>query len=311
MAPDHLSQAGTGDPAQDVLIRLRAIASTLQPAEHRVAEIIIKDPGAAARLSITGLAEQASTSVATITRFSRRTGFTGYPQLRLALAGAAARERALGSSMRQPPPDLAEDATLADIVASITHHEVRALQDTAEHLDLDALQQAIDAVDHAQRTDIFGIGASGSVATDLHQKLHRIGRNAYAWNEFHAAMTAAALMEPGRVAVGISHSGQTIDTVEPIEVAHGLGATTIAITGNIESPLAERADIVLTTAARETAFRSGASASRTAQLAIIDYLFVGIAHASLEASSEALARTYDSLTARRASGRLGKQPRRS
>lgn len=302
----HEPTAATpADPAQDVLIRLRAMLSTLQPAEHRVAEIIIRDPGAAARLSITGLAEQASTSVATITRFSRRTGFTGYPQLRLALAGAAARERALGSTTRQPPPDLAEDATLADIVASITHHEVRALQDTAEHLDLDALQRAVDAVDGADRTDIFGIGASGSVALDLQQKLHRIGRNAYAWSEFHAGMTAAALMGPGRVAIGISHSGQTIDTVEPLQASHELGATTIALTGNAQSPLAECADIVLTSAARETAFRSGASASRTAQLAIVDYLFVGIAHASLETSSEALARTHDSLTSRRTTRRPG------
>lgn len=284
---------------QDVLIRLRALLANLQPAEHRVAQLVINDPAAAAQMSITELASRASTSVATVTRFSRRAGFGGYPQLRLALAGAAARERVLGASMHQPPTDLDEDATLADVVASITHHEVRALQDTAEHVDLSALQRAIDAVDQAERTDIFGIGASASVGLDLQQKLHRIGRNAYAWNEFHNSMTAAALMSEGRVAIGVSHSGQTIDTVEPLALAHDLGATTVAVTGDVHSPLAKQADIVLTTAARETEFRSGASASRTAQLAIVDFLFVGVARSSLEASTEALSRTYESLTGRR------------
>ncbi|TWP36357.1 MurR/RpiR family transcriptional regulator [Leekyejoonella antrihumi] len=292
--PPHNAALGA-----DVLVRLRSLLSSLQPAERRVAELVIKDPDAAAQLSITDLASGASTSVATVTRFSRRAGFAGYPQLRLALAGAAARERVLGASMHQPPTDLDENATLADVVASITHHEVRALQDTAEHVDLDALQRAIDAVDQSERTDIFGIGASGSVGLDLQQKLHRIGRNAYAWNEFHSSMTAAALMGTGRVAIGISHTGQTIDTVEPLALAHDLGAITIAVTGDTHSPLARQADIVLTTAARETAFRSGASASRTAQLAIVDFLFVGVARSSLEESTEALARTYEALAGRR------------
>ncbi|AKU14793.1 RpiR family transcriptional regulator [Luteipulveratus mongoliensis] len=289
----------------DVLVRLRSSLPNLQPAEQRVAHVVISDPASSAHLSITGLAEQAATSVATVARFARKVGFNGYPELRIALAGAAAREDVLGVNGRQPPAELDESASLADIVSSIVHHETRALQETAEHLQLGAAQAAVDAISAASRVDIFGIGASGAVADDFRQKLHRIGRIAFSWNEIHAASTAASLLASGNVAIGISHSGATVDTVEPLTRAHEAGATTIAITNFDGSPLTKSADIVLTTAARETTFRSGATASRTAQLAVVDILFVAIARQNLAASTEALSKTHDAVTGRRLAASRG------
>ncbi|NNG38316.1 MurR/RpiR family transcriptional regulator [Flexivirga sp. ID2601S] len=296
---DQSRESSSADPTRDVLVRMRAAMPSLQPAEHRVAEVVLRDPAAAAQLSITDLAESASTSVATVARFSHSVGFGGYPQLRLALAGAAARESALGGPRRQPPADLDEAATTEDIVATIVHHEVRALQETAEHLDLAALDAAIQAVAGAGRVDVFGVGASGMVAEDLRYKLHRIGRIAFAWNEFHAAMTAAVLLGEHDVAIGISHSGSTTDVVETLAAAKEAGATTIALTNFATSPIVDHADIVLTTAARETSFRSGALASRTAQLALVDFLFVGVARTALDDATEALARTHQAVSGRR------------
>ncbi|MDF8263500.1 MurR/RpiR family transcriptional regulator [Luteipulveratus flavus] len=312
--PRAMNAAGapSGGQPGDVLVRLRSSLPSLQPAEQRVAQVVIGDPAASAHLSITGLAEKAATSVATVARFARKAGFDGYPELRIALAGAAAREDMLGVGGRQPPAELDESASLADVVSSIVHHETRALQETAEHLDLDAMQAAVDAIGAARRIDIFGVGASGGVATDLRAKLHRIGRIAFSWKEVHAASTAAALLGEGDVAIGISHSGATLDTVEPLTVARNAGARTVAVTNFAGSPLAEAADIVLTTAARETTFRSGATASRTAQLAVVDILFVAVARLDLAGSTSALSKTHDALSARRlSSSRAGAADGRS
>lgn len=288
--------------ADDVLVRLRATLPQLQPAEQRVAGVVLSDPARVAHLSITGLAEEASTSVATVARFARKIGFHGYPNLRIALAGAAAREVVLGAGERQPPSDLDDGASLADVVRTIVHHETRALQETAEHLDLAAAQRAVEAITAADRVDIFGIGASGQVASDLQNKLVRIGRIAFVWHDIHSAFTAAALLNERSVAIGISHSGATIDTVDPLAHAREVGATTIGLTNFSASPLAREADILLTTAARETTFRSGATASRVAQLAVVDILFVAVAQTDVRGSTEALAKTYDAISVRRRSG---------
>ncbi|MDX2650067.1 MurR/RpiR family transcriptional regulator [Streptomyces sp. PA03-1a] len=283
----------------DTLARIRAALPGLAPSERRVAEAVLADPAQAAELSISALAERATTSVATVMRFCRTMKLGNYPQLRLALAAAAAREHALGGERPTPGTDISATDTLEQIVHKIVYNEVRALEDSGAGLDIEALGRAVDAVAGARRVDIFGVGASAFVGQDLHQKLHRIGHMAFIWTDRHAALTAAALLGPGDVALAISHSGETEDTVEPLQAAAERGATTIALTNVPGSTLADGADLVLATCARETPFRSGATVSRIAQLAVIDCLFVGVAQRSYDATTAALQKTYGAVQRRR------------
>ncbi|MFI1753741.1 MurR/RpiR family transcriptional regulator [Streptomyces sp. NPDC020571] len=287
-------------PLADILTRVRAARPSLAPSERRVADVVLADPGQVAELSIHALGERASTSAATVMRFCRTIGTGNYPQLRLALAAAAAREHALGGERAaQGGTDISPTDSLDRIVSKIIYNEVRALEDSGAELDVDALGRAVDAVAEARRVDIFGVGASAFVGQDLHQKLHRIGRMAFIWSDRHAALTATALLGPGDVALAVSHSGETEDTIEPLQAAAERGATTVALTNDPGSTLATSADLVLTTCARETPFRSGATVSRIAQLAVIDCLFVGVAQRSYDAATTALEATYGAVHRRR------------
>ena len=234
-------------------------------------------------------------------RFCRAVGAEGYPQLRLALAGAAAAEAALDP--QQPAGDIDAADSLDQVIAKIVHNEARALAETGAQLDRSALRTAVDAIAGARRIDVVGIGASGLVALDLQQKLHRIGLMAFGWTDAHAALTAVALTGPADVLVAISHSGTTIDVLEPVALAAARGATTVGLTNFGGSPLAAAAGVVLTTAARELPLRSAATASRIAQLAVVDCLFVGVAQRSYDAAGALLRGTYDAVQGRRAKGR--------
>ncbi len=281
-----------------LLMRIRAELPVLRPAEVRVALAILADPAGAAQLSIGTLAERCETSAATVLRFCRAVGFSSYPALRLELARETGREEN-GPVAPSPTGDISATDTLPQIVAKIAWSDARAIEDTAALLDLDSLSRAIDAVAGAERIDIYGIGASGFVAADLHQKLHRIGLLSSVWPDPHAALTSAALLGPTDVAIAISHTGTTTDTVEALRLAEAGGATTIAITNVRGAPVTTHARLVLTTAARETTFRSGAMASRIAQLAVVDCLFVGVAQRSWDRTLRALERTFVAVQGRR------------
>ena len=84
------------------------------------------------------------------------------------------------------------------MVAKIAFADARAVEETAQQLDLDALHEVIDALVAARRIDVYGVGASGFVALDFQQKLHRIGRVAFAWTDPHLALTSAALLTERR-----------------------------------------------------------------------------------------------------------------
>jgi DNA-binding MurR/RpiR family transcriptional regulator len=282
---------------QTLLAHVRALTPNLAPAEQRVAAAVVSDPGGVAAKTISELAESCRTSGTTVIRFCRAMGFPGYPELRLALAAAAQAGRAAGWG--DIGSDIGPHDTLDEIVKKIAHADARAVEETAAQLDPGTLAEVVDAVVGARRIDIYGIGASAFVALDLQQKLHRIERIVYAWPDPHSAVTSAALLRRGDVAIGISHTGTTADTVGSLTEARSRGATTVAITNFPRSSIARAADYVLTTAARETTFRSGAMASRIAALTVVDCLFVAVAQRNYKQTLRALERTYAAVQARR------------
>ncbi|NIH86730.1 DNA-binding MurR/RpiR family transcriptional regulator [Amycolatopsis granulosa] len=264
--------------------------------------MVLEDPSAVARRSITEVALAANTSETTVTRFCKAVGVGGYPQLRIALAADTARSEARSS--RNIGGEIAVDDDLAAVVGKVSFADARAVEETADQLDIVTLQHVIDLLADAGRTDVYGVGASAFVAADLQQKLHRIGRVCFAWSDTHIMLTSAAVLGAGDVAIGVSHTGATTDTVEALRVAREHGATTVALTNFPRSPITDVADHVLTTAARETTFRSGATASRIAQLTVIDCLFIGVAQRHMESASAALEATRDAVGGHR----LGVRP---
>lgn len=287
----------TSEPG-GLIVHISGLLPSLSPAEQRVARLVVANPADSARRTITDLATSAETSEATVIRFCRSVGMEGYPQLRIRLAAEAAR-RVEPPDARVVGGDIPPGADFAQIIATIAFNDARAVEETAEQLDPAICERVVDAINGAGRIDIYGAGASGFVASDFQQKLHRIGRTAFYWPDVHTALTSAALLGKGDVAIGISHTGTTSDVVEVLEQSRSRGATTVALTNFPRSPITEVADFVLTTAARETTYRSGATASRLAQLTVVDCLFVGVAARNRNRTKRALEVTAEAVKGHR------------
>jgi DNA-binding MurR/RpiR family transcriptional regulator len=282
---------------QTLLAHVRALTPTLARAEQRVAAAVARDPAGTAAQTISELAAHCRTSETTVIRFCRAIGFSGYPELRLALAAAA--QAATPAGWPAVGSDIGPDDTSEEIIRKIVYADARAVEETAAQLDTAALAAVVDVVVRARHIDVYGVGASALVALDLQQKLHRVGHAVFAWQDPHIAVTSASLLRRGDVAIGISHSGATADTVESLAEAHRRRALTVAITNFPSSPICRVADHVLTTAARETTFRSGATASRIAALTVVDSLFVAVAQRNYAGTLQALERTYTAVNSRR------------
>jgi DNA-binding MurR/RpiR family transcriptional regulator len=270
---------------------MRALLPNLRASERRIAELFLASPEESAELAIAEIAERGETSTTSVIRLCKRLGYKGYKDLRHDVLREVTREsfETAGAGM---PGDIDRTDSIEDIIAKVSLAETLSIADTTKVLDVASLGRAAEAVSAAGRVDIFGVGASSFVGEDLQQKLVRIGRPALRWPDAHAAWTAATTLRRGNVAVAVSHSGATTDTLSFVELARNAGATTIGITNHSSSPLAEAADIVLFTAARETGFRSGALGSRIAQLMVVDCLFIRVAQMDYDASMEAIRSTY-------------------
>ncbi len=277
---------------------IRSLVPGLSAAGRRIAAVILADPAAVAESTITELAGRAETSLTSVTRFCRTLGLPGYAELRLALAAEAGRSRSRPWTEALSGA-IAPDDPIEQVVAGLVRTDLRALEDTAEQLDLAAVRRAVAALSAARRVDLYAVSGSAAIARDFRLKLARIGRTASAWSDVHDALTSATLLGRPDVAVAVTHSGATAEVVEALQVARARGATTVAVTNFARSPVADAADILLTTAARETTFRSGGPAARHAQLLVLDCLYVGVAQATYADTEQALDATGAALQGHR------------
>jgi DNA-binding MurR/RpiR family transcriptional regulator len=283
-------------PTDGVLARLRSGLPEFTGALQRVAELVLTDPASAARSTIVELAERSGTSPATVTRFCRALGFEGYADLRLSIAGETGRASRAGGWTDDIGREIQPTDPLERVLGQIMAADTRAMHDTVSLLDLREVERAADAIAAASRVDIYGASGSALVGAEMQFCLHRIGVAAWAWTDVHNGLASSALLRPGDVALGISHSGQTRETIEMIAEAGSHGATTIALTSFARSPLTDVADIVLLTATQATTFRPDALSARHPQLVVLDLLYIAVAqrtheraHASFQVTARAVA----------------------
>ncbi len=270
----------------------------LPEALRRVGEVILGDPAEAARSTIIALAERAGSSPATVTRFCRAFGFSGYAELRVALATETGRAAQAGWGAgvgHEIGPDDPLDSAIEVMAAADT----RLIQDTAAQLDLDTVAGVADAIVAAPRVLLVGVSTSGDVARMLEGRLRRIGVPGWSAGDAHVALAEAALLKEGDVAVGVSHRGRTREVMEALAEAGSHGALTVAVTSFPRSPLAELADLVLTTASRETTFRLGGLAAVHSQVFVLDAVYVAVAQRTYERTNEAFERTISAVESHR------------
>jgi DNA-binding MurR/RpiR family transcriptional regulator len=299
VAPD--STADSARPAGDesVLTRIRSVLPDLPAALQRVGEQVLSAPAVVARATILETAERSGTSAATVTRFCRALGLPGYSDLRLAMAEETGRSSAVAGWEIDIGREIMPTDSLERVLNMITTADIRAIQETAAGLDLAEVEKAAAAISRAGRVEVYGIGGSALVAGEMQLCLHRIGIPTWSWSDVHSGLTSAALLTPDDVAIAVSHSGATYETVEMLSTAGSKGTTTVALTSFPHSPLAEVADIVLTTAIHETTFRPDALAARHPQLIVLDLIYVAVAQRRYETTGEALRATADAVSGHR------------
>ncbi|CAH0121042.1 putative HTH-type transcriptional regulator YbbH [Paenibacillus sp. CECT 9249] len=269
------------------IVSLREALQSLKPMERKVAEYILQHPSEVVHLSVQKLAELAEVSEATIVRLAQSLHYKGFQELKLKIAADLARNKELKDTYQE----IQMEGPVASLIDSVSHNNMRSIQDTLSVLQADQVERAIEHLTHAGKIALFGVGASAVIAQDFKQKLTRINRWCESAYDFDSQATIAANLREGDVAFGISYSGRTEDIVQSLTIAKESGTTIVSLTKFGSNPVSELADIRLFTSSLEQSIRSGAMASRIAQLNVIDILFVGVARNNYEENIMSLEKT--------------------
>jgi len=255
-------------------LKIREIYEELTPAEKKLASYVLENGDQVVSLAASDFAELCDTSPASVIRFVKKLGFEGLQDFKIDIAKGMALK--LNNQENVYEAVTVHDST-RDIINKISRGNIKAIEDTVGVLNEESVSEAIKALIEANHINIYGVGASGLVAQDLQYKLMRISKSVSMYMDSHTQLTSSIHMKEGDVAIGISHSGRTLEVYKSLERSKLRGAKTISITKYGNSPISEVADIKLYTASVEKHLRTGAIASRIAQLTVADIIFIGVA----------------------------------
>ena len=262
------------------LLTIKNQYHTLTAAEQTIADYILQNSQDVIHMPIDALARNAGVAKSAIIRCCKSLGFDGYSDLKIALAMELSQHKKLNYNPYIDPQD---DASA--ILDKVFSANVKTLHDTSEKLNRDVLQKAVDVLDKAGIIYIYAIGTSAGIANEFQYRLMQIGKTALCIQDVPTMKVSSLNIKKGDVAIGISHSGRTIATIEALKQAGEKGAETICITSYPKSEITKASDLAIEIYSDEVDYPMEAISSRIAHLSVIDVLTIALSARDYEAAT--------------------------
>lgn len=255
---------------------IKNVYHTLRASEKKVADYVLANGYEIQPLSLAKLAKETGVSEPTVMRFVKSIGCAGYSDFKLMLARDWGRESQAEGKKLIMDIHMDADDKIENIPAKMVAMTGKALEDTLKLVDIEDFKSVIKMIAESNIIDIYGDGNSRSIVIDLVNKLLRIGLHCRSFTDSYFQRISANQLTNQDLAIAISHSGSTRDTVDALRIAKEAGAKTVVLTNFRASVITEYADIVFYTGDVESTFYSENMFSRITQLLIVDMIYMGL-----------------------------------
>lgn len=249
----------------------------LRRSEKLAADYMLEHMEQIPDLSIDRLARGAGVSQPTVLRMLRSVGFSGYRDFCYRLVAELAKKAGAGEGGKDPMYGYAlnKSTPLEEIPFSLAATTQKMLEETIKNFSGKTYQKTVKALANARLIDIYGVENSEATALDLLTKLLYLGLPCRYFSDCYHQQIAAGALTPEDVAVGISYSGESKDTVDSLRRAKKAGACTIAVTNFKDAAISRYADILICTS-QEQLMYGDAIFSRSCQILVVDMIYMGI-----------------------------------
>jgi len=253
--------------------------------ESRIVEWFLSPGNLNDASAIKDVALSLGLSEAMIVKVSKILGFSGFRQLRSAIV------EYFEHADHDITAELSPNDSPEDVVNKVFNLTVRTIVEGQAIVDANVIQQAAQCFFNAHQRELYGVGGSNSICTDVQHKFLKIGLRCSAYQDAHLMMMSASLLQPGDVALVVSHSGRTSDLKQVVSIAKHNGAKIICITHSSNSPIAQLADFNICSPAPETPLLGRNASARILQLTLLDAFYVSVARQDIELANKNLEKT--------------------
>ncbi len=253
----------------EVYQRVAEKLPNMSKAQEKIAKYILSHPNSTPFLTVDKLAKMSGVSIATVTRFVIFLGYSGYPEF---LKDTQESMQQQVNNSERIKLGRNKSSSTDDSIYEIFEEDVNNIKTTVENLNLFEIRKCVNFLLKAKRIYIVAKRSSASLAVFLKYYLDLMFNNVVIVENIEQ-MPKQINRDCGEdVIIGISFDKYARSTVEIFSHLKRKGATTIAITDNMLSPLVPYADVTLTAVSKG----SKAIESFVAPLSLINALIISI-----------------------------------
>lgn len=239
----------------------------LSRSHKKIANYILKNSNIVPFFKVATLAKKAEVSEATVVRFATTLGYSGYPEMQEYMQNSI-QEQLTTTDRLKMSSQVYDDKEQA--IYDIFNDDIDNIKSTMEKLDIKSFHRAATILLNANRVYISANRSAASLGIFLQYYLNIILENSEILSTFESISEQLYSLDKDDVVIGISFARYSSSTINTIAFAKDMGASTIAITDNLLSPLLQHSDITLTASSNMPSFID----SFTAPLSLINSLIV-------------------------------------
>ncbi len=265
--------------AQDLFVTIKSHYNTFTRAEKHIADYVLSSARSVLYMSITELANACEVGDTSVFRFCRHLGKSGYQDFKVDLA------QAISETQTMPVLQncIVNTADSTDVmIQKVLNNNIAVLRETYQLIEPTTLATTTQWLSQAEHICFFGVGASSASAMEAKNRFLRVCPKVECTLDARMQMMRASLMGPNDVAIHFSYSGATKETVAIAQAAKAAGARSICISRFAHSPLAEISDLLYLCGGNEGPLQSGSLSVKTAQLLLMEVLYIAYCQAHVE-----------------------------
>ena len=243
-----------------------------------VGQYVLDNPNDIALETLAVIARRCEVQPSTFVRFANYFGFDGASQMQKLyrnelysgayLPSYEERVRRLKSSIHED-----KETMPLTLIKEFATNSIIALEHLIEEIDPDQIQGAVDLIRRAESVHVIGLQRSFPVAAYITYTLHRVKKRVHLIDGVAGLLNEqASLLTPKDLLIAISFHPYTRETESIVAAARETGASVVAISDSLVSPIARKADIAFKVHDAEArGFRSLTATLCLAQAIIIGY----------------------------------------
>lgn len=239
----------------DFFKRIAENTQYLNKSDNEILSYCIRNNSSVSDMKVQEVAQVLYTSPASVIRFCKKLGFSGFSEFKAAL------KLEMGRETKEQAPQVNSIDFLKDI------------NKTTQLIQEETIEELLKLIHTKKRIEIFAVGSSRTVASEFAKRLQLIKKAAYCYDDSTLMNISAKQLGEDDLVIALSVSGETSLVIAAANMARSRGAAIVSITNLGSNTLSDVADINLYVKSTRFMKEEIEVRSRVQLLILCEYIF--------------------------------------